>query len=228
MLGKLLHVLNVDPKRVLRKDEGVFAGWSRSSRQQDSPTIPDELQFELVKEQLHERVYTNQSFKELAKSNGIDEQNLRRTRGAEAYVENRRRLEVAGDAFFVKRLIDAMSSAGPEVQQEFAEISRCLRKLGAESVNRGVLAAAYQVVAGDLLWMQSPLFRTGQTETSRNPQILGCSYPALLRARMLAELPEQAMECAKRIRKNMVMEARASDDAARPIAGAVMRETRNG
>jgi len=226
VLGKLFHVLGQKPGLLLRQNAGALADWSCASRDENSPAIPEELQAQIVRERLQGHVSTARWIEGLAGTGGIEVAALKRVRGVGDYVENWRRLEVGGDSFFLKRLDGLVGQIDSQINAEFAEISRLLREWKSSAIDQGVRAMAYQVAVGDLLWLQLAIFKGSQKEREGLRDFTGCAFPQLFHARMLTDLPQQAIDCALRIRSNLAMEARASEHGAGALGGEALRRAK--
>ena len=225
IMGQLLQLAGVPADDVLKQDEELFAKWSRSTREQDYPTILSGLHFEYVKERLKEKACRDHWLAQFAKASGMGRKIVARTHGLDSFLENAIRLEIGGKDLYIAKILEMMSNVQKDVRTQLVEIARRIAYLGEGRVSSDVLAEAFRIAAGDLLWLNRPAYSSEQQIASQGSSRGCCTFPCLLRAKVVAELAEQAIACAERTRRNLILSAKAFQVRASRTASMPMRDT---
>jgi len=225
IMGQLLPLVGVPADDVLKQDEELFAKLSRCTREQDYPAVLSGLHFEYVKERLQDRVGMDHWLAQLCAETGVGRTILARTHGLHSFLENAIRLEEGGEALYIGKILEMMSNVGQDERTNYIEIARRIAYLGEGRVSKDVLAEAFRIAAGDLLWLNRPPYSSKEQASSECPPRGCCSFPCLLRAKVIAELAEQAIACAERTKKNLILSAKAFGKIARSIPDMSMHDT---
>ena len=213
LLGRLFVSAGVRPETVMEQDEGLLASLSITTRDDDLRKTFADLRFEQVKVRLNDGNDANRLRREFAEANAIASVVMDHVRGSETLFVNAARLEVGGDDVFVTKILEMMPQEWRHACVSCQEILEFIRDLSKNREPHFVLAEAYRIAAGDLMWLELPVY---SGEISRMTGNVRCPYPMLLRSRIVAELPEQALDCARRTFRNILMSAYALDQSPVP------------
>lgn len=173
---------------------------SWSSRDDGLIEVLDDFRLRVTKDELRG---SDADFKSIlsdyANKIGVTSEALRGNSDLSNHIENSIRYRTAGEDLYLRCIARLFGNSTEKIT--FLEIARGIQSLVAErrgAVPPEAAAEAYRISAGDLMFLQCPAYRE---------QI---ANPALFRASVVSELPEQSLECALRTKNNLLRDLRAA------------------
>lgn len=128
---------------------------------------------------------------------GTRPESIRQAPAFAAFINNGMRLSSAKDDLYLRCISELFNNREKSIL--FYEVAKEIRSLaaGRPDISAEVLAEAYRIAAGDLRFLDCPAY------------VSDCESFDLFKSLVVAELPEEALECAIRAEKNLVKDFRA-------------------
>ena len=127
---------------------------------------------------------------------GSRQESIRQAPAFAAFIDNGIRLTVAKDDLYLRCVAELFDDKKQSLL--FYEVAKEIRTLASQrpNISADVVAEAYRIAAGDLRFLDCPAYVTD------------CESIDLFKSLVLAELPEEALECALRTEQNLIKDFR--------------------
>ena len=191
LLGRLCLLNQVQPGQLETLTDRTLADISVVTRNESLAQLLVDVRLRVAKDELRGAFsQLPQRIQVYAHKIGVKPASLVHERSVMGVVGNGLRLALAGEDLYL-RAIGTLFEDTRDYSQ-FLEVARAIRFLAGRDCSDEVLAEAYRIAAGDLLFSKCPAFSSD------------ADSPELARALIFGELPEESLNCALRTQQNVI------------------------
>lgn len=200
LLGQLLSLNEVQREQIEKMTQSALPDISWFTRSETVGQILFEVGLRVARDEIF-AAHTTRKTRETHYAAELTERRelIREHRGFRQWIDNGVRLAIGREDVFLRSTAKLFEDS--RGCSTFYEVAKTIKGIAAQhpgGVEPETLAEAYRIAAGDVALLQCPAYESG------------IDSPELFRSLAVGQLPEEAMNCAHRTRKNLLNEFQAT------------------